>query len=256
MSTAWPCFSWYSRCWLRPGGGRDGRARFSAGPRLVKLYPAVLVVGLVGTRTRRWSALLRAAIGAGAVAAAGYFFHVLDAGARVLGYLPGYLREEQYDEGGRYLLAGLLGLPGGVTATLAALGALAVVAWVLWRRPAAPEAFALLLGAFLLAATPVQPWYAVTLLAVATVAAQPRWALVVAAAYPYYFAVILGAPHAVAIGRVSYGLALAGVVALFWLRTRRPAVHDGGRGPFVGGRDRRAPDADRCGGFGPARCSE
>ena len=34
-----------------------------------------------------------------------------------------------------------------------------------------------------------------------------------AAGYPYFFAVILDSPHAVAIGRLSYGLALAGVAA-------------------------------------------
>ncbi len=64
--------------------------------------------------------------------------------------------------------------------------------------------------------TPVQPWYAITLLAVATVAVRPRWALVVAAAYPYFFCVILGASHSVAVGRLSYGVAAAGVAILAW----------------------------------------
>ena len=188
---------------------------------LVKLYPAVLLAGLAGTAgVRRSSALVRAGAAAGAVVAAGYFPHVVTVGARVLGYLPDYLREEQYDEGGRYLVAGLLGLPAGATAAVAAAGVLAVVAWVLVRRPPAPRAFAAVLGAALLAATPVQPWYAVVLLAVATVAVEPRWTLVVAAGYPYFFAVILDALHTVAIGRVSYGLALAGVAVLSWTRAR------------------------------------
>ena len=186
---------------------------------LVKLSPAVFLPGLAGLAARRWSALVRAGAAAVAVVAVGYLPHVVAVGGRVLGYLPGYLREEQYDEGSRYLLAGLLGLPTGVTPALAGAGVLAVVAWVLVRRPPAPQAFAAILGAVLLAATPVQPWYAVVLLAVATVAVEPRWALVVAAAYPYFFAVILDAPHSVAIGRVCYGLALAGVAAL-WVRAR------------------------------------
>ena len=50
------------------------------------------------------------------VVAVGYLPHVLGVGTKVLGYLPGYLREEDYDAGGRYLLAGLLGLPAGPTA--------------------------------------------------------------------------------------------------------------------------------------------
>jgi hypothetical protein len=56
--------------------------------------------------------------------------------------------------------------------------------------------------------TPVQPWYAVTLLAVAAVAVRPAWSAVAVAGYPYFFAVLLDSPHAVDIGRVSFGLAL------------------------------------------------
>jgi hypothetical protein len=187
---------------------------------LVKLYPAVLLAGLAGCAIRRSSALVRAGAAALAVVAIAYLPHAVTVGTRVLGYLPGYLQEERYDEGGRYLLVGLLGLPAGLTAAVAAAGVLAVVAWVLVRRPPAPRAFAAILGAALLAATPVQPWYAVLLLAVATVAVEPRWVLVVAAGYPYFFSVILDAPHTVAIGRVSYGMALAGVAVLSWAGAR------------------------------------
>ena len=193
---------------------------------LVKLYPAVLVAGLAGLAGldglagraglagRRWSALVRGGVAAAVVVAVGYLPHVLDVGAKVLGYLPGYLREEDYDAGGRYLLAGMLGLPAVPTAMLAAAGFAAVVAWVLVKRPEVPVAFVTLLGGLLLATTPVQPWYAVPLLALAVVAVRPEWTLVAAAAYPYFFAVILDAPHTVAIGRLSYGLALAGVVVV------------------------------------------
>ncbi len=209
---------------------------------LVKLYPAVLIVGLAGLASRAgpasragatgragaggrwWSALLRGGLAAAAVVAVGYLPHVFSVGARVLGYLPGYLREENYDNGGRYLVAGLLGLPAGATASLAAAGLVGVVAWVLVKRPEVPVAFVTLLGALLLATTPVQPWYAVPLLALAAVAARPEWALVAAAGYPYFFAVILDHPNTVAIGRVSYGLAMAGVVATAIVRQRRLAA--------------------------------
>lgn len=170
---------------------------------LVKLYPALLVVALAAVGGQRIGSLMRATGAAAAVVVAGYLPHVLAVGTRVLGYLPGYLREEHYTGGGRFLLAGNV---------LVAVAAVAgVLLWVLARRPPAPEGFALILGGLLLVTTPVQPWYAVTLLAAATVAAAPRWALVAAAAYPYFVAVILDAPHAIAIGRVSYGLALAAV---------------------------------------------
>ncbi len=193
---------------------------------LVKLYPALLGVGLVGVAAaagaagRRWAPLVRGGLAAAAVVVAGYLPHVLGVGVKVLGYLPGYLREEDYDGGGRYLLAGALGLPSGPTTALAGAGLLAVVAWVLVRRPEVPRAWAALLGGLLLATTPVQPWYAVPLVALAAAAALPGWSMVAAAGYPYFFAVILDAPHTVAIGRVSYGVALVVVAAGAWRRRR------------------------------------
>jgi hypothetical protein len=184
---------------------------------LVKLYPAVLVAGLAGfagSTRRRWSALVKSGAAAAVVVTVGYLPDVIGVGAKVLGYLPGYLREEDYGAGGRYLLAGMLGLPAAPTAALAAAGFAAVVAWVVVRQPQVPVAFVTLLGALLLATTPVQPWYAVPLVALAVVAVRPEWTLVAAAAYPYFFAVILDAPHTVAIGRLSYGLALVAVVVV------------------------------------------
>ncbi|MGI8808001.1 MAG: glycosyltransferase 87 family protein [Acidimicrobiales bacterium] len=176
---------------------------------MVKLYPALLglaFVAVVGIRRR--GPLVRLVGGAVAVVALSYLPHVAAVGLRVLGYLPGYLREERYAEGGRYLLTGALGLPTGPTAALAGAGVVVVAGWVLLRRPDVPRGCAALLGALLLAVTPVQPWYAVTLLAVATVAARPAWSALAVAGYPYFFAVLLDSPHAVVIGRVSFGLAL------------------------------------------------
>ena len=66
-----------------------------------------------------------------------------------------------------------------------------------------------------------------TLLAVATVAAAPAWSVVAVAGYPYFFAVLLDSPHAVAIGRVSYGLAL--VVVVVGRRLYTPRSTKGGR---------------------------
>jgi len=77
------------------------------------------------------------------------------------------------------------------------------------------------MGVLLLAASPVQPWYAVTLLAFATLAVQPAWAVVVAAGYPYFFAVILLQPQRVGIGQGAYGLAALAVAVAFLLRGPR-----------------------------------
>ena len=105
---------------------------------MVKLYPAVLGLAFVAvTGLRRAGARFVGA--AAAVVVLGYLPHVAAVGLRVVGYLPGYLREERYAEGGRYLLAGILGLPAGVTAALAALGVLGMAGWVLRHRPEVPR---------------------------------------------------------------------------------------------------------------------
>jgi len=176
---------------------------------LVKLYPAVLVLALVGVGTRSWVSVARAGVAGVVVVAVAYAQHVARVGVHVLGYLPGYLREEHYTTGGRFLLASLVRVPHGPAAWVSAAFVIAACTSVLWRRPPAPAAAALLLGAVLLAASPVQPWYAVSLLAVATVAGQPWWAGVAVAGYPYFFAVILADRHAVGIGQVAYGMACA-----------------------------------------------
>ena len=118
---------------------------------LVKLYPGILLLALVGGRRRgrrgprgrraRWRgyrAVVRAGATAAVLAALAYLPHVLRVGPRVLGYLPGYLTEEKYNTGGRFLLAGLTGLPSRFTGPLSGLVLLAVMAWVVARRPPAP----------------------------------------------------------------------------------------------------------------------
>lgn len=190
--------------------GRGGRAALAlAAATLVKIYPVLLLPVLLraGGRAERGR---RLAI-FGAAVAAGYLPHVLAVGPRVLGYLPGYLHEEGYG-GGRYLLVGLLGLPGPAGAVLAAAGLLAVAAVAWRRRPGDALAALWLVTAALLLATPVQPWYALLLVALATVTG--RWVNlgVAAGAYPGFFGAILRV-HPAGLGRLGYGLA-GGVLAL------------------------------------------
>jgi hypothetical protein len=180
---------------------------------MVKLFPVVLLLALAGAGSnRRLPALAWGGAGALAVTIAAYLPHVLDVGWRVVGFLPGYLEEEDYVEGGRFLVASALGLPPAVAGVVSAVAVASVAAWVLVRRPSPPVGAATLIGALLLAASPVQPWYAVALLAVATVAVRPWWVAVLVAGYPYFFAIILDHPHTVVLGRVAYGAALIVVV--------------------------------------------
>lgn len=181
---------------------------------LVKLFPALLVLAIAAASPdRRSRALLRTGGAAAAVCIAAYLPHVLAVGGKVIGFLPGYLREEDYVGAGRYLVAAALRVPGSLAGPLSVLAVGGVAAWVWTRRPAAPVGAAALTGALLAAASPVQPWYAVTLLAFAALAVKARWTAVVAAGYPYFFAVILLHPHRAGIGQLAYGLATAAVVA-------------------------------------------
>lgn len=189
---------------------------------LVKLYPALLVLAFVAAAPgRRSRCLMRIGGAATVVITVGYLPHLLRVGTKVVGFLPGYLREEHYDGAGRYLVAGGLRVPGGMAAAVSALALVGAAVWVWRRRPSAPQGAAVLMGTLLLAASPVQPWYAVTLLAFATLAAEPKWVAVVLAGYPYFFAVILLHPQRTGIGQLAYGLAAATIAAVALLRVRR-----------------------------------
>ena len=124
-----------------------------------------------------------------------------------------YLAEEDYASGGRFLLAAAAGLHGTFAAFISLALFVGVAIGVVLRRPGVPTGAVVVFGTLLLLTSPVQPWYSITVLALAALAARPWWAAVTLAGYPYFFAVILGSPHAVVIGQVAYGLAALAVVA-------------------------------------------
>jgi glycosyl transferase family 87 len=218
---------------------------------LVKFYPAVALVGMVSARrTHRVAGAVRASSAAAVVTAAAYAPHVRRVGPKVLGYLPGYLSEEHYRTGTRFLLAALLRVPADRAGLLSLVALGAVAAWAWRRRLSPPAGAAVVLGTALLVTSPVQPWYAVALLAVATVAGWPAWAAVAAAGYPYFFAVILADPHAAGIGQLSYAGALGTIVAAAALAGRRSRSHGAEHQAHVPHRPHRA--AERPGHLRPA----
>ena len=188
---------------------------------LVKVYPGLLLPLLARRPGTRLPVLAAFAV----TCALAYLPHVLAVGPRVVGYLTGYLAEERYREGTRYLLLGLFGLRGTAATIVVALAVLALGLWLVRGDLPLPEAGVRLFAGVLLLVTPVQPWYALLLLALAALTGA-WWAIPVAAAgYPLYVTTILNGP-AVAVGRVSYGLAAAvvligGAVAV---RRRRAAL--------------------------------
>jgi len=184
---------------------------------MVKLYPVLLLPVLLGRRP------VRVVTAFAAVCVVSYLPHVLALGRDVLGYLPGYLAEENYGSGRRFLLLSPLGLTGRSATVVAAAIGLAVAVEVLRRvrRPDGAEggpdhagAAVLLLGAALLVATPIQPWYGLPLAALAALAGRPAWLAVPAAAYPAFFAVIPAGPSdaAARVGSLAFAAALVVVV--------------------------------------------
>jgi Glycosyltransferase family 87 len=184
---------------------------------MVKLYPAVAVAAW--WRRGRW----RMAVAAAAICLISYGPHVVAVGTRVLGYLPGYLKEEHYTSGGRFVLLSLLGLPGPVT-TVLAIAVVAAATVHVARAGYDPAAgLTVVLVSLILVTTPVQPWYAVSVAGLGALAGRPWLVVLGLAAEPYYATVILADPHQVAAGRVGYGAALVVIVGygVAGLRRRR-----------------------------------
>ncbi|MCX5214412.1 glycosyltransferase 87 family protein [Kitasatospora sp. NBC_00240] len=194
-----------------------GRGRAGAGGALLgaatatKLLPALALPGamsgLLARRPRpRDLVLPLSALG---VFVLGYLPYVVASGAGVLGYLPGYLREEGYDQDriDRFALVRLL-LPDRLAPYGAALVLLALVLHVLRRGdPERPWRGALLVtGGALLAVTPGYPWYGLLVVALVGLDGRWEWLAVPAAGQVVY---LLGGGAQ----RWAYAVALAVVLA-------------------------------------------
>lgn len=187
---------------------------------MVKLYPGLLLFAFLDLRRPRQTAQQIATFVG--ICVVSYLPHVVAVGTKVLGYLPGYLQEEHYDAGTRYLLLGIVHVTGTPATALVALGMLATVGVVLWRRPDPLTGCLALYAALFLLTTPAQPWYLASLAALAVCAARPEWIAVAVAAYPLYFANRID-HDPTRDGEISYGVAVL-IVALvtLWRRYRSP----------------------------------
>ncbi|UBU16299.1 glycosyltransferase 87 family protein [Nonomuraea gerenzanensis] len=123
-----------------------------------------------------------------------YLPYVLTSGSSVLGYLPGYLKEERYDGGGaRYAVLRLV-VPD-AWAPYAAIVLLCLVALLVLRfgDPDRPWQGALLVsGSLLLLFTPGYSWYALLVVALAAVDGRWEWLGTALAGAVAYLAADLG----------------------------------------------------------------
>ncbi|MCS5723855.1 DUF2029 domain-containing protein [Herbiconiux sp. CPCC 203407] len=175
-----------------------------------KLIPVIVAPPLL---TRRPLTVILVSIATFALL---YVPYVVLSGPEVVGYLPGYLSEEGYDDGSRFALLSLV-LPGNA-ALVAALVIVAVVAGLCWWKadPTAPWlAQLVLIGTVLVVLSPRYSWYA--LLLVPFIVLTRRWEWL---AIPLALTARLLVPS-LAVSRVALALAVVVVVAGWWLRRRR-----------------------------------
>jgi len=150
-----------------------------------------------------------------------YVPYILASGIGVLGYLPGYLREEGYSSGERFVLLSLI-FPGPAALVLAVLLVGVTGALVWWKTdPADPWVGQLvMIGATLLIVSPRYPWYA--LLLVPIIAMTGRWEWL---AVPVALTVRLLIPST-DLARLAIALA---IVLIVWMSFRRAGPGSGGR---------------------------
>ncbi|MFI9599610.1 glycosyltransferase 87 family protein [Streptomyces sp. NPDC052043] len=193
----------------------------------VKLLPVLTVPGALSgvlapgrgprARLREMASVLLAAVG---VVALAYLPHLLASGSGVVGYLPGYLREEGYESGnvGRFALLRLV-LPD-AWAGPAAVALVALSAWYVLRRgdPERPWHGSLLVtGTALVVTSPGYYWYALLVVALVAMGGRWEWLAVAAAGTALYVA---GALQWHGVQATAYGSAAAAVLAGALVRAR------------------------------------
>ena len=198
-----------------------------------KMTPALTLPALL---RRRWVTVALAAGGAFVVV---YLPHVLRVGGKVIGFLPGYLQQENYTTGTRYGIIGLF-ITGPLASAVAVL-VLAAIALAVWQfaDPDRPWQGALMMTAAALAvATPHYQWYSLLLVMLVALDGRPEWLAFAAGGY-YAAEPNLGRYNVPARlhDAIAYGVPLL-IVAAGWLIRHElagravaavPAAH--GRGP-------------------------
>lgn len=183
---------------------------------LVKLYPLVLLPALV----RRWR--IAAATVVVALFLAAYLPYVIDIGTGVTGFLRGYLSQEGYGSGTRFVLLRVIGLSGRPASVVAVLIVLGVVVTAACGRLGPPDRAALtVFTTVVFVAATGEPWYDLTLVALVAITGAWQWLGVVVGDYVGYLTTLLGG-HSLSLLAIVYGGALLFGVAVTIARRTLP----------------------------------
>jgi alpha-1,2-mannosyltransferase len=174
----------------------------------VKLIPVIAAPALL--RRQPWKVIVASVV----TFAVLYIPYVITTGIAVLGYLPGYLSEEGYNDGSRFTLLTLF-VPNSAALAVAALLLLVTAVLVWWKtNPDAPWLGQLvMIGTTLLIVSPRYPWYA--LLLVPFIALSGRWEWF---AVPLALTVRLLIPNHV-VSQVAIAIAIVVIVGMALYRT-------------------------------------
>ncbi|MEC5182401.1 glycosyltransferase 87 family protein [Arthrobacter sp. CG_A4] len=198
-------------------GGKPLRSGAAFGAAVAtKLIPVIAAPALLFRRPARFIA---AALGTFALL---YVPYVAAAGVGVLGFLPGYLKEENYSQtgGSRFGLAQLVST--GPWPQVLSAAALAVVALAVLRRTRAAniwEQQTVMIGLTLLIVSPTYPWYALMLLPF--IILSRRWEFVgVLLALDFLYLVPTEDPFSLPLNQTVLLLAATAIAAGIWWRRR------------------------------------
>jgi Glycosyltransferase family 87 len=184
-----------------------------------KMTPVLVVPAVL---RRRWFVVTASAATAVSLV---YAPHVLAVGRKIVGFLPGYLKQEGYTSGSRFLIIDLLfqqKVASGVAVVI-----LGVVAYFVLRlsNPDQPWHGAVVMTAAALAVTtPAYQWYALLLVMLVALDGRPEWLAIAAGGYMAADPVLgkWTPPHAAAVG---YGagllIAILGSVVRYRLARRQ-----------------------------------
>ena len=178
-----------------------------------KLTPVLTVPALL---RRRW---VTVAVSAASAFIVVYLPHMLIVGAKVIGFLPGYLQQENYTSGTRYGIIGLF-ITGPLASAVAVLVLAAIALAVLqFSDPDRPWQGALYMTAGALAVTtPHYQWYSLLLVMLVALDGRPEWLAFAAGGY-YAAYPALGARYYIPWrlhDAIAYGVPLV-VVGAGWL---------------------------------------
>jgi len=160
------------------------RSRTIAGGALLGLAIATKVTPVLAVPAvlrRRWLTVALSALSAVTVV---YIPHLFAVGGKVIGFIPGYLQQEGYENGSRFGIIGLF--TGGKAAIVVAALVLGVVALAVLLRsnPDEPWRGAVVMTAAALAVTtPHYQWYALLLVMLVALDGHPEWLAFAAGGY-------------------------------------------------------------------------